>query len=95
MAHVYEDPRITVLLEAEVERVDVQAGRVAGVQYRRGGHEQYARTELAVVGAHAIMTPFILLRSGLRDPALGRYLNDQIVCSVRIDLDGVDNYGGG
>ena len=95
MVRMYEDPRITLLLGAEVERVDVQAGRVAGVQYRREGREQYVRTELAAVGAHAIMTPFILLRSGLRDRALGRYLNEQILCSVRVDLDGVDNYGGG
>ena len=95
MAGLYQDPRITLLLEAEVERVDVQAGRIAGVQYRREGREQYAHAELAVVGAHAIMTPFILLRSGITDRALGRYLNEQISIEVLLDLDGVDNYGGG
>jgi choline dehydrogenase-like flavoprotein len=95
MAQVYEDPRITLLLEAEVERVDIQAGQVAGVQYRRDGREQQARTDLVVVGAHAIMTPFILLRSGINDRVLGRYLNEQISRDVQIDLDGVDNFGGG
>lgn len=95
LASLYQDPRITLRLEAEVERVDIQGGRVAGVQYRQEGREQYAKTDLAVVGAHAIMTPFILLKSGLRDRALGRYLNEQISRSVQIDLDGVENYGGG
>jgi choline dehydrogenase-like flavoprotein len=95
MAHIYGDPRVTLLLEAEAERVDIQAGRAAGVQYRHAGREIRAKTDLAVVGAHAIMTPFILLRSGLQDRALGRYLNEQLGRGVQINLDGVDNYGGG
>ncbi|MBA3588013.1 GMC family oxidoreductase [Methylibium sp.] len=95
MAQLYDDPRITLLLEAEVERVDIEAGQVTGVQYRRDGREQHAAADLVAVGAHAIMTPFILLRSGLSDPALGRYLNEQISRDVQIDLVGVDNYGGG
>lgn len=95
MADVYEDPRVTLILEAEVERVDIQAGKVAGVQYRREGREIHVKTDLAVVGAHAVMTPFILLRSGLQDRALGRYLNEQLGMGVQINLDGVENYGGG
>lgn len=95
MGRLYDDPRITLRLEAEVERVLIEGGRVTGVQYRQGGREQQAAAELVAVGAHAIMTPFILLRSGLDDPALGRYLNEQISRDVQVDLDGVDNYGGG
>ena len=41
------------------------------------------------------MTPYILLRSGLQDRALGRYLNEQMGRNVEIELDGIDNYGGG
>jgi choline dehydrogenase-like flavoprotein len=95
MSHIYDDPRVTLMLEAEVERVDIEAGKVTGVQYRREGREIHAKADLAVVGAHAIMTPFILLRSGLRDHALGRYLNEQVSPGAQIDLVGVDNYGGG
>lgn len=95
LAHVYDDPRVTLQLESEVERVDVQAGRIAGVVYRHSGREEYIRTDMAVVGAHAIMSPFILLRSGLADKALGRYLNEQISPAFQLDLAGVDNYGGG
>lgn len=95
MAHIYEDPRVTLILEAEVERIDIKAGKVAGVQYRQGRREITAKSDLAVVGAHAIMTPFILLRSGLNDRVLGRYLNEQLNSNVQIDLDGVENYDGG
>jgi len=95
LTELYADPRVTLLLQAEVERVETEGGRVTGVQYRRGGREQRARGDVVAVGAHAIMTPFILLRSGLNDRALGRYLNEQMSSDVQVDLDGIDNYGGG
>lgn len=95
MAELYADPRITLLLQAEVERVEIEGERVTGVQYRHEGREQRAKGDLVAVGAHAIMSPFILLRSGLRDRVLGRYLNEQTSRDVQIDLDGIDNYGGG
>jgi len=94
MTGIYQDPRVTLLLEAEVERVDIEAGVVKGIQYRRDRREQHARTELAAIGAHAIMSPFILLRSGLTDRALGRYLNEQISPDIQLNLKGVENFGG-
>lgn len=95
MAQVYEDPRITLLLESEVERLEMQSGVVTGVQYRHNGKDYALRADLVAVGAHAIMTPFILLKSGLQDFALGRYLNEQIAQNVQVNLNGIDNYGGG
>ena len=95
MADLYEDPRVTLLLQAEVERVEIEGSRVVGVQYLHDGKELRARGDLVAVGAHAIMTPHILLRSGLQDRALGRYLNEQLGRNIEIELDGIDNYGGG
>lgn len=95
MADVYADPRVTVWSGANVTHVDVQAGRATGVSFRRGEREHQAKADLVAVGAHAIMTPFILLSSGLRDAALGRYLNEQISVDVHLYLDGVDNFDGG
>jgi choline dehydrogenase-like flavoprotein len=95
MAHLYDDPRVTLRLESPVERLDIQAGQVRGVHYLQGKSERYAKADLAVVGAHAVMSPFILQRSGLDDRALGRYLNEQISVDVQVDLDGIDNFGGG
>jgi choline dehydrogenase-like flavoprotein len=92
---IYDDPRVTLSLESEVTRLDIEGNQVRGVVYEREGAEQTARCDLAVVGAHAIMTPFILLRSGLDDDALGRYLNEQIGRDVKIHLRGVKNFNGG
>lgn len=94
MSEVYDDPRVTLMLESEVTHLDVQNNRVTGVAFVREGREQVAQADLAAVGAHAIMTPFLLLRSGLTDPALGRYLNEQIARTVTLDLDGVENFDG-
>jgi choline dehydrogenase-like flavoprotein len=95
MNDLYADPRVTLLLESEVERLEIAGNTVVGVHYRSGGKEQFARCELAGVGAHAIMTPYLLLRSGLTDRALGRYLNEQIGVLVTVELDGVENFDGG
>ena len=92
---VFDDPRVRLLTEASAERLDVGRGSVEAVVYAQGGREQRARCELVAVGAHAILTPFLLLRSGLEDPALGRNLNEQVTVDVQVDLDGVDNYDGG
>lgn len=95
MTDVYADPRVTLVSGANVTHVDLQAGRATGVSFRIGEREHQAQADLVAVGAHAIMTPFILLSSGLRDAALGRYLNEQISVDVHLDLDGVENFDGG
>jgi choline dehydrogenase-like flavoprotein len=95
LTDLYADPRVTLRLHANVERLEIEGGKVTGVQYRHDGRVQRARGDLVAVGAHAIMTPYILLRSGLTDPALGRYLNEQNSRNVQIDLVGIDNFGGG
>ena len=95
MTAPFEDSRVTLLLQAEVEHLDIAGGRATGVVYRRDNREWRVKADLVAVGAHAIMTPFILLRSGLTDRVLGHYLNEQISRDVQIDLRGVDNYGGG
>jgi choline dehydrogenase-like flavoprotein len=95
MAHIYDDPRVTLVLEADAQRVDIAGNRASGLVYTRQGKQLNARADVVVVGAHAIMTPYVLLRSGLRDKALGRYLNEQISCEVQVDLAGVNNFDGG
>ncbi len=95
MNEVYQDPRVTLRLESEVERLEITGDRVTGVHYRPDRKEAFVKCDLAAVGAHAIMTPFILLRSGLTDRALGRYLNEQIGILVRLDLGNVENFDGG
>jgi choline dehydrogenase-like flavoprotein len=95
MREPYQDPRVSLLTGAEVLQVDIEGERARGVLYRRDGREQRASGDIVAMGAHAVMTPYLLLRSGLTDAALGRYLNEQRNIAVRINLRGVKNFGGG
>lgn len=94
LAHLYEDPRVTLRLESGVDRLDIEAGRVRGVHYTNEGRSKRVDCDLAVVGAHAIFSPYLLLRSGLTDRALGHYLNEQFDATVQLNLDGLDSLDG-
>ena len=94
MTDVYSDPRVTLRLESGVDRLDIQSQQVRGVHYTHGGRSRCVGCDLAVVGAHGIFSPYILLRSGLDEPALGRYLHEQFSVPVQLDLDGLDSLDG-
>lgn len=95
MRHLYDDPRVSLRLNAAVQRVDAGGGVARGVEYvTADGTIGTVRGELIVLGANAIFNPHILLRSGLDHPQLGRGLNEQASARVRVLLDGVDNYQG-
>ncbi|WP_188149394.1 GMC oxidoreductase [Teredinibacter waterburyi] len=94
MRAIYQDPRVTLITEANVTSLDIRNQIVTGIHYTKDGAEHYVNCDLAAVGAHGIMTPYILLNSGLTDNALGRYLNEQVSIGVDVLLDGVRNYDG-
>lgn len=94
MTDIYEDPRVTLRLESAVYMLDVQGGRVRSVYYNHGGRSHRVGCDLAVVGAHAIFSPYILLRSGFKDRALGRYLNEQFGVDVQLNLKGLNSLDG-
>jgi len=94
MAHLYEDPRVKLVLGAEVKAVETRGAVATGVAYGIDGKMSAAKGELIVLGANAIFNAHILLRSGLTHPLLGKYLGEQISIFVTVDLDGVDNFQG-
>lgn len=94
LADVYDDPRVSLLLEAEVDRVETTAGRATGVAFRWAGEEVHANGDLVALGAGGLFNPAILLRSEIPHPLLGRRLNEQTSFNVHVDLDGVDNFQG-
>jgi choline dehydrogenase-like flavoprotein len=94
MADVYEDPRVTLRLESSVDQLDVQVGTVRAVHYSNDGQSHSVACDLAVSGAHGIFSPYILLRSGFQDRALGRYLHEQFVVDVQLNLKGLDSLDG-
>jgi choline dehydrogenase-like flavoprotein len=66
-----------IIVRAEAERVLFERGRAVGVRARVQGPkpiELTVRAKSVVVAAGAIHSPALLLRSGVRLPALGRHL---------------------
>lgn len=94
LALIYQDPRVSLMLEAEVEGIDTAGGSASGVVYRQGGQLQRAEADLVVLAASAMFNPHILLRSGLDHPLLGRRLHEQMPVDVCLDLRGVKAYTG-
>ncbi|WP_324012278.1 GMC oxidoreductase [Microbacterium sp. JZ37] len=88
------NPNAVLIDEALATRVLVDGERVTGARVRdlRTGEEQEIPSPFVVVAADSLRTPQVLHASGIRPPALGRYLNDQpqIVHAVRLrDVDPV------
>ncbi|GAC1629519.1 MAG: GMC family oxidoreductase [Nevskia sp.] len=94
LAKIYEDPRVTLSLEAPVQGIETAAGRASAVVYRHEGREQRADADLVVLAASALFNPHLLLRSGIAHPLLGRRLHEQMPVDVCLDLAGVKSYTG-
>lgn len=94
MGAVYADPRVSLLLGARADQVEVSNRIATGVSYQIDGRDAAARGELVVLGANGIFNPHLLLRSGFSDAELGRGLVEQVALFVTVYLDGVDNFGG-
>src|SRR5665811_2432803 len=94
MGHVYQDPRVTLITEANVQSIEYQGDVATGVNYIKDGVSQRTDCDLIGLGAGAIFNPYILLRSGLSHPMLGKNLCEQVSVNATIFLDGVDNFQG-
>lgn len=91
MLGLFEDRRVELLTNAEVTEIETKSDRATGVRVRRRGREERFDAELVGLGANAIVNPYLLLRSGLSDPEVGRGLVAQPCKTVEVDLDGLDN----
>lgn len=95
LGSLYRDPRVTLELDARADAVEIAGSVATGVRYTRHGREQLASADLIALGANGFFNPHLLLRSGLRHPALGRGLVEQLAVFAVVYLDGVDNFQGG
>jgi choline dehydrogenase-like flavoprotein len=94
-SHILESPNVLILMEADVMELERSSpSTVSGVRFRRHGREQRVGCDLCLLGANAIHSPAILLRSGFDHPLLGRGLNEQLGFTVEVLLDGLDNLDG-
>lgn len=91
---VYKDPRVDILLEAEVIGVETQGGIARGVRYLHAGAERTVRADVVALGANALFNPVILQRSGIQHPILGKGLHEQVGLVADVFLDGVNGFNG-
>ena len=63
------------ILTADVRRIDVESGRVAGVTARVGDGEVRVRAPLIALAGGALLSPCVLLRSGIATEQAGRHLH--------------------
>jgi choline dehydrogenase-like flavoprotein len=93
--HITEHPNVRILTEAEVIEVERSgASSISAVRFRHASGEQRVGCDLCVLGANAIHSPAILLRSGIDEPLVGRGLNEQLGYAVEVLLDGLENLDG-
>lgn len=104
-AVAYLDPargraNLAIRGDVEVERVAIESGRATGVQARVGGASRLLRAREVVVCAGAILTPALLLRSGIgparhlrdlgvdvvADLPVGRHLLDHPIVQLVVEL---------
>lgn len=90
----YDDPRVTVIVEAPVLSLDIVGGQARGAVYQRNGRTERIAADHTVLGANALFNPEILLRSGDSSALTGRRLHEQQGVFANIMLDGVDGFQG-
>ncbi|WP_119303048.1 GMC oxidoreductase [Dongia deserti] len=94
-AHIMDATNVLTLVEAEVIELERSSpSAISGVRFRWRGREHRVGCDVCVLGANAIHSPAILLRSGFDDPLLGRGLNEQLGVAVEVLLDGLDSMDG-
>lgn len=89
------DPRVSICLGAKVERLDAEASKISRVQFTSNGREYTAKGDLFVLGANAINSPFILLKSNIAGHGIGRYLSEKMYVHAEVFLKGLKHFDGG
>jgi choline dehydrogenase-like flavoprotein len=94
LAHIYQDPRVTLKLRSPVDSIETAAGVAKAVIYENEGKPARDTADLIILGASALFNPHILLRSGFDHPLIGRRLHEQMPVYATMDLRGVKCYNG-
>jgi choline dehydrogenase-like flavoprotein len=89
-------PNARFLLDTEVRALELRDGRAEAVEVRDAtGATARLRARVFALGTNAIFNAAILLRSGLSNDALGRYLHEEAAKEILIDTRTMTNYFGG
>jgi choline dehydrogenase-like flavoprotein len=88
-------PTLEMRTDSEVTHIDVVNEVARAVRYRQSDREYVAHGELIVLGANAIHSPAILLRSGIAHPLTGVGVNEQVGYYAEAFIGDIDNFDGG
>jgi len=91
---LFQRPRVALLMDTEVRAVSVEAGVARKAMVRHKEAEVEIAGSLFALAANGIFNAAILMRSGIRSPALGRYLHEQVSKLVLVDVPARNYFGG-
>jgi len=94
MLHLYQDRRVKLLLNADVQTVDSEGGTLKYVNARVNDESITFQGEVICLGANTLFNAAILLRSGFTNPNIGKGLHEQASVTVVVMLNDIDNYQG-
>jgi len=95
MSQVLSHPSVSICLDSEAGYIETAGGVAKSVTFKNAGKDYKAACDLCVLGANAIHSPFIMLRSGISGHGVGRYLGEKMLAKVEVLLDGLDHFDGG
>lgn len=93
-ADLYFGSDLDLVVGAPVRRLEYVGDTVDAAVFEVDGRERRVRGDLFVLGANAIQSPAILLRSGMDAPLTGVGLHESLGTFVEAYLDGVDSFDG-
>ncbi|PCD01032.1 GMC oxidoreductase [Halopseudomonas pelagia] len=93
-AELFSHPKVDVCLNAEVKTFEYQGSTITGLTLMSEGKEYRVGGDQFVLGANAIQSPAILLRSDINDGDTGMGLHEQLGANVEVFLDGLGNFDG-
>ncbi len=91
---LYEDPRVTLLEQAQVLSLRIENSVAKSALVRQAGKDLEFFGETIALGTNAIFNAHILLQSGDTLAWTGRGISDQVGTFVRMYLHDLDNVGG-
>jgi len=91
---VFSNPAVTLCLKTRAVRFESDASAVQRLVVEHAGRERKVSGDLFVLGANAIQSPALLLRSDMGGGRTGLGLHESYGVHVEAFLDGLDNFDG-
>ncbi len=95
LKHIFEQDSVTLKTGCEVKEILYNNTQATGVRYQDTNKNNVTVTgDVIGLGANGIFNPFLLQKSGLNHPKLGKGINDQISHYAYADLTALSGFNG-